>query len=101
MHSLIDHAKPGQVAETLMVLLPGANHGPADFVHAGFISAVRQRVLPMDIALAELAFDHVADLRAVHELHADVIAPAQAKGYRAIWLAGISIGGYIAMAYAR
>lgn len=100
MRHLTDFAQPGQCAETLVILLPGANQQPEDFVREGFVSAVRQRQLPIDIIMAELTFAHIADQRALPDIHASLIQPAQAAGYRHIWLAGISIGGYVAMAYA-
>lgn len=90
----------GQRAPALMLLLPGALHGPEDFTAAGFISAVRERGLPMDIALAELDFHEVASETVVHDLHA-ALASLQARDYAEVWLAGISIGGYVSMAYAR
>lgn len=101
MNHVANYAVAGQCADTLMILLPGAQHGPQDFMAAGFVSAVRERDLSMDILMAELAFSQVADLSAMHALHADIIEPAQAKAYRHIWLTGISIGGYVAMAYAQ
>lgn len=100
MRSLAHFAQPGRQAETLTVLLPGALHGPEDFVREGFVEAVRNRGIDMDILLAGLLFDHVADEQALPQLHASLIAPSLAAGYRHIWLAGISIGGYVAMAYA-
>lgn len=100
MRSLADFAQPGRQAETLIILLPGALHGPEDFVNEGFVEAVRDRGLDMDILLAELLFDHIADEQALPQLHASLIKPSLAAGYRRIWLAGISIGGYVAMGYA-
>lgn len=100
MRSLVDCAVPGQTAHTLLILLPGAYHQPEDFVREGFIAAVRRRQLAVDVAMAELEFEHVASAQALPQIHAGLIRPAQAAGYRHIWLAGISIGGYVAMAYA-
>ncbi|OAJ71198.1 hypothetical protein A7976_07125 [Methylobacillus sp. MM3] len=100
MRSLADFAQPGRQAETLTILLPGALHQPEDFVREGFVDAVRNRGIDMDLLLAGLLFDHVAGEQALPQLHASLIAPSLAAGYRHIWLAGISIGGYVAMAYA-
>ena len=100
MKHVADYAVAGQRTTTLMVLLPGAQHGPADFIDAGFVSAVRERNLPLDLVMAELEFSQVADLSALADLHESIMQPAQAAGYSQIWLAGISIGGYIAIAYA-
>jgi pimeloyl-ACP methyl ester carboxylesterase len=100
MRSLADFAQPGRQAETLTILLPGALHQPEDFMREGFVDAVRNRGIDMDLLLAGLLFDHVAGEQALPQLHASLIAPSLAAGYRHIWLAGISIGGYVAMAYA-
>lgn len=100
MRHLTDLAQPGQHAETLVILLPGAYQQPEDFVREGFVGAVRQRQLPLDLAMVELSFAHIVGQSALPDLHASLIQPAQAAGYQNIWLAGISIGGYVAMAYA-
>jgi pimeloyl-ACP methyl ester carboxylesterase len=99
MRYLVDLAHTGHKASSLMILLPGATYLPEDFISQGFVQAVRERSLDIDLMLVELAFDQIADLTALHALHRDVIQPV-ASDYQAIWLAGISIGGYIAMAYA-
>lgn len=100
MRRLADYAVPGKSADTLIIMLPGAYQQPEDFVQQGFISAVRERELPVDIIMAELSFVHIVDSSALSDIHNSLILPAQAAGYRQTWLAGISIGGYVAMAYA-
>ena len=100
MRHLTDLAQPGQRAPTLVVLLPGAYLEPEDFVRSGFVSAVRARQLPMDLVMAELPFNQVADDSIFSRIHTSLVEPAQAAGYQQIWFAGISIGGYITMAYA-
>lgn len=100
MRCVTDLAIAGQRAPVLMVLLPGALHGPEDFIAAGFVSAVRERALPLDIALAEMDFQEVASETAVHDLNT-VLDSLQARDYAEVWLAGISIGGYVSMAYTR
>lgn len=100
MRRLTDLAQPGQHAQALVILLPGAYQQPEDFVREGFVSAVRQRQLPLDLVMVELSFAHIADQSALPDIHASLIQPAQAAGYQNIWLAGISVGGYVAMAYA-
>lgn len=100
MRRLTDCATPGHTAQTLLILLPGAYQQPEDFVREGFVAAVRQRQLAVDVSMIELQFEHVASDQALPQIHASLIQPAQTAGYRQIWLAGISIGGYVAMAYA-
>ena len=54
MDSVADFANPGRHADILMLLLPGACHGPRDFFEAVFFSAVRERGLSMYIVMAAL-----------------------------------------------
>lgn len=89
-----------QAADTLIIMLPGANHQPEGFIDEGFVSALREGQFPVDLIMAELPFSHIADTTAVDALHQDIVQPAKAKGYRKLWIAGISIGGYLAIAYA-
>lgn len=100
MRHLTDLAQLGQHADTLLILLPGAYHQPEDFITQGFVQAVRQRKLDIDLIMAELSFSQIADQSALPEIHDSLIQPALAAGYQHIWLAGISIGAYVAMAYA-
>lgn len=100
MRHLTHLAQPGHRAETLIVLLPAAYAPPEDFIREGFVKAVHERQLPIDLIMAELSFDHIANQTALTEIHTDLIQPALGKGYKNIWLAGISIGGYVTIAYA-
>lgn len=100
MRHIIDLANASKKASTLIILLPGANHLPEDFITQGFVSAVRQRQLDIDLVMPELAFDQIADQTILREIHDTVMQLYTALGYRNIWIAGISIGGYVAIAYA-
>lgn len=84
---------------TLLVLLPPAFGTPQDFVENGFIAAIRNRGLPVDVIVAGAIADHYLDRSVVERLHAAVIAPARARGYRSLWLGGISIGGFGSLLY--
>ena len=86
--------------DSLLVLLPGAHMLPEDFRTQGFIAAVRERALAVDVQMPALDYTHVMAKTAVGTLHEQVIAPARAAGYRHIWLAGISLGGLTALLYA-
>ena len=50
--------------------------------------------------MLELPFNQVADDSILAEIHNSQVQPALTACYQQIWLAGISIGGYVAMAYA-
>lgn len=100
MHSVKHLAQTERQAETLVILLPGALHGPEDFLREGFADAVQARGLAIDLQFAELQFEQVAGEQALPQLHTELVEPALTAGYSQLWLAGISIGGYVAMSYA-
>jgi pimeloyl-ACP methyl ester carboxylesterase len=87
-------------APVLLVLLPGANMTPAEMRDQGFVAAVRQRQRAVDVVVAGAGLQYVYDGSILKRLHDDVIAPYRARGYRRVWLAGISLGGFVAMGYA-
>ncbi len=93
-----DPAEPGRRAEVLLVLLPGSQDDPHDLVREGFVQSVRDRRLGVDVRLVDAypAY-YLRDLAIVDRLHRDVLMPARAAGYREIWIAGISIGGFGAL----
>lgn len=96
-----DKAACQTAASTLLVFLPGIRDTPEDIVRKGFITALRERRLAVDVVVADANFGYYAQGLIVQRLHDDIIAPARKKGYRQIWLAGISLGGYGALHFAR
>lgn len=85
---------------SLMVLLPGAYMSPEDFAGAGFCSALDRRGLALDLVAVDLGLDAISDGSALPALETDVLAPARRQGYEKIWLAGISLGGFLALCQA-
>jgi len=98
MRTLFDFAPDN--AARLLVMLPAAKARPEDFLVHGFIDAVRMRRLRLDIAMPDLHADLYLEGDIAERLETDVMQPARAKGYRDIWLAGISLGGMASIAYA-
>jgi len=90
-------AKDDERSDTLLVFLPGAYLKPDEFEREGFISAVRERHLAADSLLVDADVSYYYDQTLSERLHADVIEPQRAKGYKSIWLVGISIGGFGAL----
>jgi pimeloyl-ACP methyl ester carboxylesterase len=82
-----------------MIWLPGAYNDAEDFVRAGFVTAVSRRGLPLDLEFVDLELRHLGDHRALEELYGNLIAPLRASGMT-VWLAGISLGGLLALDYA-
>ena len=93
---IFDAARPGRSAPTRLVMLPAAYARPDDFVRAGFVSAVRERRLDLDLAFAALAQEHVTDRIGLARLRTELILPSRAAG-SAVWLGGISLGGFLAL----
>jgi pimeloyl-ACP methyl ester carboxylesterase len=100
MGSIFRAARPGLVAPTRMIWLPGAYDAPEGFLRAGFDAEVQKRGLDLDLEFVPLQLDHVGDRSILERLRRDVVEPARAHGCRTIWLAGISLGGFFAMDYA-
>lgn len=100
MRTLYEPAEPGVTASTRVLFLPAAYTGPEDFVQAGFVSAVRERGLPVDLVFADVNLQHLTDRTILRRLRHELVLPARALGCRSIWICGISLGGFIGLAYA-
>ena len=99
----IHDVAPGQDAERiLLVMLPAAKARPEDLLEQGFVAAIRERGLPLDVAVVDAHADYYLERRVGERLAVDVIAPLRTNGgYRRIWLMGMSLGGMGCIAYAR
>lgn len=85
----------------LLVFLPGAGDLPDDLIRQGFVEQVRRRGITADVIIPDLHVGYYTGRSFEARLKADVIEPARAKGYTRIWLAGISLGGFGSLVYAR
>jgi pimeloyl-ACP methyl ester carboxylesterase len=81
------------------VLLPPAYATPENFIEQGFVDAVRLRARGLDLVLVELALQAVLERQALGSLRQKIVLPARAEGC-SVWLAGISLGALLALAYA-
>lgn len=82
-----------------MIWLPGAYHSARDFVEEGFVSAVARRRALLDLRFVDLEMQHLDDRGALQRLRSDIVLPARDSG-ASVWLAGISLGGLMALDYA-
>jgi len=80
-----------------MVFLPGAYLAPEDFEREGFVDAVRERDLAADVMLVHADVSYYYDQTFIERLDTDVLTPQRARGYKTLWLVGISIGGFGAL----
>jgi alpha-beta hydrolase superfamily lysophospholipase len=86
-------------APTQMIWLPGAYHSAQDFVNEGFARAAAQRQVAVDLQFVDLEMQHLDDRDAFQRLRSEIVLPARDSG-AAVWLAGISLGGLVALDYA-
>ena len=93
MKTHLQPANPNEQSDTLLVFLPGAYLKPDEFEREGFIDAVRERHLAADALLVDADVSYYYEQTLSDRLHTEVIEPQRAKGYKSIWLVGISIGG--------
>jgi pimeloyl-ACP methyl ester carboxylesterase len=82
-----------------MIWLPGAYHAARDFLEAGFPEAVLLRHLPVDLSFVDLELRYLGDDAAQQQLRTEVVLPARKLGV-SVWLAGVSLGGFVALDYA-
>jgi pimeloyl-ACP methyl ester carboxylesterase len=71
----------------------------ADFAEQGLVQAVRDAGLAVDMVAVDARLGHYFGGQVTTMLGRDVMRPARAKGYRNVWLAGISLGGLGALLY--
>jgi pimeloyl-ACP methyl ester carboxylesterase len=90
-----------RVARGAVVLLPGVGDRPETFEQQGFVAALRRHAPDHDVIAADAHFGYYRAHSLVERLERDVIGPLRAQGYRELWLAGTSMGGFGAVAYAR
>jgi pimeloyl-ACP methyl ester carboxylesterase len=84
---------------TRVIWLPGAFSTSRDFIDAGFAAAVERRSLALQLTFFDLTFEHLHDRSVLQRLRSESVLPARSAGER-VWLAGISLGGMLALDYA-
>jgi hypothetical protein len=85
----------------LVVFLPGNGDPISVFQKKSLIEAVRRRGLPVDMIAVNAHVGYYIKGTIFTRLKEDVIEPAKARGYKQIWLAGNSLGGYGSISYAQ
>ena len=77
---IIAAARDGGTAPTRVVMLPAAYAEPSDFLQHGFVGAVRERALEIDLVFAGFELQEVIDRGVFARLHEELILPARALG---------------------
>lgn len=81
----------------LLLMLPGAKNTPQQLVEHGFICALRERRLPVDVLALDAPVDLYLERADIEQVLLHTLDEVSARGYRRIWLFGISLGGSGAM----
>jgi pimeloyl-ACP methyl ester carboxylesterase len=87
-------------ARTLVVMLPGAGDRVGDFDEHGFIAAMRDSGMNVDMLEVDAHWGYYKSRTLLDRMEQDVLAPNRDK-YEEIWLVGISLGGFGAVLTAR
>jgi pimeloyl-ACP methyl ester carboxylesterase len=99
------HAYPAPATvgpeRALLVLLPGRGDDADVFAQNGFIDDVRASGAPVDIVTVDAHLGYYLRSTVTERVWTDVIAPARARGYQHIWMAGVSMGGLGSLALAQ
>lgn len=101
MYTQADASQCVARADMLIVMLPGVYSYPEEFAREGFVKAVQDSRIAADVVRVDAHLGYYEKNAFVERLRQDVIAPAKARGYRAIWIFGISLGGFGGLIYAQ
>lgn len=101
MYTQADASQCVARADTLIVMLPGVYSYPEEFAREGFVKAVQDNRIAADVVRVDAHLGYYEKNAFVERLRQDVIVPAKARGYRAIWIFGISLGGFGGLIYAQ
>lgn len=93
------HHSKNNDSRQLVILLPGIWDKPAEFIDHGFIEIARKNNIEHDFLIVDANITYLIRGNFSQRFIADVITPAQEKGYKSFWLVGISLGGYNALSY--
>jgi pimeloyl-ACP methyl ester carboxylesterase len=82
-------------------MLPGTGDEAADFIKKGFIKEIELSGVRADAVAVDAHLGYYYRRNLLPRLLDDVILPSKQKGYKNIWLLGISMGGLGAVIYAK
>jgi pimeloyl-ACP methyl ester carboxylesterase len=100
MHSVRYPAR-AEGPRTALVLLPGFGDRDETFAKRGFVDAVQAVAPELTVVAADAYFGYYRKRTILTRLEEDVVGPLRREGFERIYLAGTSMGGHGAVAYAR
>ncbi len=86
-------------SKRLLILLKGMGDSAKDIENAGFIDAIRDRAIDIDVIIPNAHFGYYKNKSLPLRLEEDFIQPAIDAGYNEIWLMGMSLGGLGSLLY--
>ena len=96
----VNFTRPGETRQdTLLVFLPGLRDNSGVYLDKGFVAAAGRSGIKADLLGVDAHLGYYQQKKFLKRLKEDVIDPAKRKGYRRIWLVGISLGGFGALWY--
>lgn len=94
-------ATPDKRSSSLLILMPPIGDQHDAFEKNGCIDAARAAHFDADILAVDAHQNYFTSMTVRKRLHEDVVMPAKTRGYRSIWMGGISLGGYGSLLYAQ
>lgn len=91
----------GQDPKSLWIMLPGIDQEVGVFQKHGIVEKLRRAHVAADVVAVGAGFNYYLERVLTKRLMADIIIPAHEKGYRKIYMVGISMGALGALLYAR
>lgn len=95
----VKHDFAGGKAKCLVVFLPGAGDTAAHFEKHGFVDAMKQKGLSVDLISTDATIGYYMKGLLPERLEADVMTAARAKNYEQTWVIGMSMGGMGTLLY--
>lgn len=86
-------------SDVLVVVLPGRWDDVAVLEQSGIAQAIQAARPEADVLLAGATLAYYTDGGLAERLHREIVAPARARGYREVWMAGASMGGLGVLLY--
>ncbi len=96
-----DLPPPSRARSCLLVMLPGIGDRAPEFAKQGFVDQVRRQSTACDVVMVDAHFTYYLTQSVVPRVTHDVLHEAHRRGYRSVWMVGISLGGYGAVLTAR
>ena len=93
--------QPSARTDVLLVMVAGRGDDAHAFEREGFVAALRLAGSDADVVLAEPPRSLLRQRQFTSDLHHDVVLPARRAGYRRIYIAGVSQGGFAVLSYVR